>query len=135
MKKVVFLALVAFMMNCGFAFCANSDGFGIKANEMQTRKIYYVVLGSFNTLKDAKRFNYHAPDGLECNIYKTRVKGKIVYRACCNVFKTANEAHECAREIQKFYGINAWVWPSEGVANCVVQETALSGEPIPVRPK
>lgn len=134
MKKVFFVAIVAILMNCGFAFCAKNDVSGITANQMQTRKIYYVVLGSFKTLQEAKRFNYNAPDGLECNIYKTKVKGKTVYRACCNVFKTANQAHECAREIQKYYGINAWVWPSEGVANCVIQETALSGEPIPVKP-
>lgn len=134
MKKALFFAIMALMSNYCFALNAETDVFPIPAQQMQTKKIYYVVLGSFNTLKDAKRFNYFAPDGLECNIYKTKVKGKTVYRACCNVYKTANEAHECAREIQKNYGINAWVWSSEGVANCVVQETALSGEPIPVSP-
>lgn len=135
MKKLILFSLMLSFTSFSFAVNGNDDVKFVDNYNLMNQKVYYVVLGSYSSLKEAKRFNYYAPDGLECNIYKARANGKIVYRACCNVFKTANEAHGCAREIQKHYGINAWVWASNGAANCVFQETGLNGEPIPILPR
>ena len=135
MKKFLFTCLLALIATTTFAAVRVDDKPDCFVFEHQNAKVYYVVLGSFSSLKEAKRFNYYAPDGLECNIYSARVKGKVVYRCSCNVFKSATTAHECAREIQKCYGINAWVWASNGLAKCVHRETGLSGEPISIYPK
>ena len=134
MKKCFLLFFMMCLASLSYAKDTRHDVNFFNISNYQYQKVYYVVLGSFSSLKEAKRFNYYAPDGLECNIYRAKVKGKVVYRNCCNVFKTANEAHECAREIQKNYGINAWVWSSNGLANCVYHETGLSGEPLPLSP-
>lgn len=135
MKKFFLVSVLAMMATTSFAALPLADNPGNFCYEQQNAKVYYVVLGSFTTIKEAKRFNYYAPDGLECNIYYAKANGKVVYRACCNVFKSAATAHECAREIQKNYGINAWVWASNGLAKCVHRETGLNGEPLPLNPQ
>lgn len=103
--------------------------------QSRTRNVYYVVLGSYSTLSQAKKFNSQCPDGLECNIYRAKANGKTVYRACTYVSYSKSKAQECAREINRNYGRNAWVWTSKGLAKCVFQDIGLDGEPISTRPR
>ena len=135
MKRVLIIVFFAVFATTGFATNLIPYGTETMIPQAGPKKVYYVVLGSFNSLQDAKKFNYNTPDGLECNIYRVKVGRKTVYRACCNVFKTSKEAHETARQIQKYYSINAWVWPSNGLATCVYHETGLNGEPLPLSPR
>ena len=104
-------------------------------NAQRTRTVYYVVLASYSSLNEAKTFNSKCPDGLESNIYYAKANGRTVYRACVYATYTKSNAHECAREINKNYGYNAWVWASKGIAKCAHQGIALSGDPISTRPE
>ena len=103
-------------------FKPNSKGGGI-TEKTSTQKVYYVVLGSHNTLEDSQKYNYACPDGMECWIYKCTSNGKTVYRACYACFSTRPKAQSAINKWRSgMYGhlfTDAWIWESNGLGNCV----------------
>lgn len=97
--------------------------------------VYYVVLGSYQSLDNAKEHNVKCPDGLEASIVEVTVNGKACYRAVCDCLYSKAQAQKMARDINEHYKINAWVWPSKTRAKVVLAGTALSGEPITLSPR
>lgn len=97
------------------------------------RTFYYVVNGSYSSLAEAREYNRNCPDFQECWIYKARANGKTVYRMCEACFTSRSKAQAYIRELQSnsVYGAryaNAWIWPSNGLAQCVEGPPDYSGE-------
>lgn len=121
MGKIFLLTFFALMSVCKGGIYANSKDCSIMENS-SVQKVYYIVLGSYNTLESAQTYNYNCSDGMECWIYKCTSKDKTVYRVCFDCFSTSQKAQI---EINKWrsYGISwftdAWIWESDGLGNCV----------------
>lgn len=86
--------------------------------------VYYVVLGSYESLDSALTYNYRRPDGMECWIYKCTAKGKTVYRLCDGCFSTLQKAQSAINDwsSSSLYGhwfTDAWIWKNDGLGNCV----------------
>lgn len=136
MKKVLLLMFWALVLICGVSVYANNKDVMV-AEKSSSQKVYYVVLGSYNTLEGAQKFNYMCPDGMECWIYKCTSKGKTVYRVCFSCFSTRQKAQA---EINEWRSLgshlftNAWIWESEGLGNCVFcpdnYETEMTMPPL-----
>ncbi|MBR2194680.1 MAG: leucine-rich repeat protein [Salinivirgaceae bacterium] len=103
-------------------FKSNSNG-GVTTGKSSAQKVYYVVLGSHNTLEDSQKYNSACPDGMECWIYKCTSNGKTVYRVCYACFSTRQKAQAAINEWRSsLYGhlfADAWIWESDGLGNCV----------------
>ena len=85
-------------------------------------KVYYVVLGSYESLDSARIHNGWLPDGMECWIYKCSLNGKTVYRLCDGCFSTRSNAQAAInkwRSMEAHWYANAWIWESEGLGDCV----------------
>ena len=93
----------------------------VKISELP--KVYYVVLGSYESLDSALIYNYRRPDGMECWIYKCTSKGKTVYRLCDGCFSTLQDAQSAISDwCSSLYGhwfTDAWIWKNVGLGNCV----------------
>lgn len=126
MKKFIYVMI---MLLAAVATCQAAGN----SNAKQT--LYYIVLGSYQSLDNAKQHNVNCPDGLESSIVKVTVKGKTLYRAVTNCYFSKAKATQMARDINEHYNINAWVWPSNQRPHIVVKGTALSGDPIDLKPQ
>lgn len=138
MKKLVLFFTVAFL-TVSSAFATNSPervGTPISQINTKTRPVYYIVMGSYTSLKAAKDAYYNTPDGLECPIYQATVKGKIVYRHCLSCFYSYAKAQESLKFLKDTYGNRFWIWKSNGLAKCVYCPVGLSGEKLkPLKPE
>ena len=101
------------------------------------RKVYYVVVGSYESLSEAKKAMYAQPDVLEgSNVYRAKDKnGRKVFRQCDGCYYSRSEAQEHVKGLNDFLDINAWIWESDGPAPCVYQGIGLNGEPSSIEPK
>ena len=110
----------------------------VTTEKSSTQKVYYVVLGSYNTLEEAQAYNSVCPDWMECWIYKCTSNGKTVYRTCYACFSTRQKAQTA---INKWHSDmydgrfdNAWIWENNGLGNCVFcpdnYETEMTMPPL-----
>ena len=100
------------------------------------QKVYYVVMGSWDSLKKAKEHYMYVPDVLDCSpIYKAVSKGKVVYRMCLKCYRSKAKAMEMVRETKEKLMIDTWIWESQGLADCVYCPLGYDGEVVkPLQP-
>ncbi len=95
------------------------------AKTSKTRPVYYLVLGSYDNLDEARKAL--AQDDMPFNpspkIYKAKTGGKTVYRICDKISYTPFEADSK----------DTWVWKSNGLAKCVYRPYS-NGTPVPITP-
>ena len=129
MKSLFKLLVLALVATC---VCLSADAKEKKTSSYGT--VYYVVVGSFDSLDEAHQFLYSCADWLAGPVYKAKANGKTVYRVSPNCYRSKKEAQEHV-ELLKQNGFSAWVWPSKGLANCVERGTGLNGEPNTLTPQ
>ena len=87
------------------------------------KKVYYVVIGSWESLALAKDYYAKVPDMLDNGpIYKGFAKGKVVYRMCIAECSTRSEAQSIINSVKNWnseWGNSIWIWESDGPAQCV----------------
>ena len=86
--------------------------------------VYYVVVGSFESLSKAQEYNVNGPADMECGtIYKAHSKGKTLYRICTGCYTSKAEARQAVAESRDFWmewrGVTPWVWTNKGYADSV----------------
>ena len=88
-----------------------------------TRKVYYVVIGSWDNLANAKSYYASVPDMLDGgSIYKAVAKGKVVYRmgiAECSSRAEAKDYINTLKGWNQYWAQNMWIWESNGPGQCV----------------
>ncbi len=101
------------------------------------KKVYYVVVGSYPSLAEAKKAMYAQPDALDgSNVYRAKDnKGRTVFRQCAASYYKRSDAQEHAKGLNDYLEVGAWIWESDGVAPCVYQGIGLNGEPSPLGPR
>ena len=101
-----------------------------------SRPVYYVVIASHENLSNAKAFREQLPDGLDCSpMFSGVAKGKVVYRMCSGIYYSKAQAQREANDLKSFYGINAWIWKSDGQAPCVDRPLGYEGGPVNITPQ
>ncbi len=138
MKKLVFFLAAALLSFSTANAEVLSKRVGDPTSQIQpkVRPVYYIVMGSYVSLKAAKAAYYNTPDGLECPIYQATSKGKIVYRHCVSCFYSYAKAQETLKFLKDAYGNRFWIWKSNGLAKCVYCPVGLSGEQLkPLKPE
>lgn len=94
------------------------------------RRVYMVVLSSFDTYEKAKAgAEAFMQDWLNHVIYKGYANGKAVYRLCTACYYSREMAQACVAELDKALspGI-AWIWESKGMPECVYCPEGLNDE-------
>jgi len=108
------LLLIALM-----AFCALDAQAKTKK---QNRTVYYIVCGSYSSLDKAIEHSEQMSEVVFYLVYKTTVKGKTVYRLCCECYYNKADAQKDLNGIfSGFKSDDWWIWPSKGLAKCVYQ--------------
>ena len=106
------LLLIALM-----AFCALDAQAKTKK---QPRTVYYVVCGSYSSLKKAIEHSEQMSEVLFYPVYKATANGKTVYRVCCQCYYNKADAEKDLEGLLSgFKGDDWWIWPSKGLAKCV----------------
>ena len=124
-------------LNGLIGYVSSSYTFVRRAIDRQyTGNVYYVVIGSWETLDKAMGFYYSCPDAFDAApIYRATADGKTVYRMCISCYHTRQKAQENANFTNEMMGTQAWVWESDGLAECVYLPIGPSGErSTPLRP-
>ncbi|MCQ2289584.1 MAG: SPOR domain-containing protein [Muribaculaceae bacterium] len=118
MKARLFTLLVLVMsMTMVPAFNAQGKGSNAGATATASQTYYYVVVGSFSNLNEAKFYNDNAPGDVEWRgVFVTTSKGRTLYRVCDGCYTSKSSAQSHANEIRRLWGIDAWVWASKGKA-------------------
>ena len=85
------------------------------------QKVYYVVLGSYDNLEYAKSYanSWGGPGDNSLAVYRTIVNGTVKYRVCNYCSYSMSSAKEMAQDVEAYCTQTAWVWPSNGLADCV----------------
>jgi hypothetical protein len=93
-------------------------------------KVFYVVLGSYESLENAIKATGETPDFLLSPVYKAEEKGEVKYRLCCDCYYSKEKALERKQELEELVGnfITTWIWESDGLAECVYQPKSLRDE-------
>ncbi|MBQ2554501.1 MAG: SPOR domain-containing protein, partial [Prevotella sp.] len=102
---------------------------------ISARKVYYVVIESYNDLRSAEDATRVMPDALSPCIFKANEGGRTLYRLCDGCYYSRKDALEHASLIRQYLERDAWVWESNGTAVCVNQAVGLSGELVDISPK
>lgn len=106
------LLLIALM-----AFCALDAQAKTKK---QPRTVYYVVCGSYSSLKKAIEHSEQMSEVMFYPVYKATANGKTVYRVCCQCYYNKADAEKDLEGLLSgFKGDDWWIWPSKGLAKCV----------------
>ena len=91
-----------------------------KAPKKKTRTVYYIVCGSYSSLDKAIKMSEQMSEVVFYPVYETTVKGKTVYRLCCECYYNQADAQKDLNGILSgFKGNDWWIWPSKGLAKCV----------------
>lgn len=109
---------------------------GVRQTASPSQKVYYLVVGSFETLESAKKGLGTLPDWMVGPVYRVSENGKVVYRICYACYSTKTKAANAKRELdQVLSGARAaWIWESNGLADCVYRPGSLrdENEKVPV---
>ncbi|MBR3101816.1 MAG: SPOR domain-containing protein [Muribaculaceae bacterium] len=123
-NRVLPLLLLAVL---GIAVAGNAQA--AKKTGKKPQKVYYLVCGSYSTLEQAKQASENMSEVLFYPVYKAQVKGKTVYRLCCECFYSKKKALSRAEELKSMFFSEMWVWESNGLAECVYVPTSPADEP------
>lgn len=90
------------------------------ADQWEGRTIYYVAIGIYDNLDEAKEAYVNMPDIFDYSqVYEAIYKGKTIYIMCITCLDSRAKALEVARDTNAFIGyFLAWVWPHKGLARC-----------------
>ena len=101
--------------------------------------IYYVVLGSYSSLQNAKNSSndlWVIEEGMGTSpVFKGYAKGQTVYRVCNGIFKRKSDAKAHVSDLKNLYGVKAWIWESHGQATCVYRPIDVAGYPMDITPQ
>ena len=97
-------------LNRSKAVASRLSGQNKQTSQAKSDKYYYVVIGSYSTLAEAKRVRLEADIFAGSPVYKTMVNGKAVYRICPFEFTTKSKAEQYVRDIKNSFWTDAWVW-------------------------
>lgn len=104
-------------------------------NAKAKRTVYYVVIGSYESLEAVKKARYSMPDGIDCSpIFKGVKNGKTVYRMCSGVHDNIAAAKTEVAQLKDVFGFNPWIWTSKGQAECVDRPIGYNGKPVSITP-
>lgn len=124
-KRFLPLMLVA-LVSVMAAFTADAA----RRTAKKPSKVYYLVCGSYSSLEKAKEASEFMSEVLYYPVYKTTVKGKTVYRLCCECYYSKKKAQARARELMGMnFSDSIWVWESNSLANCVYVPQSPADEP------
>lgn len=106
------LLMIALMAMCAIDAQAKT--------KKQPRTIYYIVCGSYSSLEKAIKQSEQMSEVMFYPVYKTTVKGKTVYRLCCQCYYSkAHAEKDLEGLLSGFKGDDWWIWSSKGLAKCV----------------
>ena len=106
------LLLIALMAFCAFDAQAKT--------KKQQRTVYYVVCGSYSSLKQAIKQSEQMSEVMFYPVYKATANGKTVYRLCCQCYYNKADAEKDLEGLLSgFKSDDWWIWPSKGLAKCV----------------
>jgi len=135
MKKRIFIS-IAMLLAVVCVWAGNNQ------QRRSTQTIYYVVIGSFNSLQEAQDFNNNAPyDTVFGSIYTAKVNGRTVYRVCTDCFYSKQKAQTEVNNYKKWmneagrYGAQAWIWSNRGLARCVERGMGNDGNYFSITPR
>ncbi len=102
----------------------------------KSKKIYYIVVGSWKDFEKAKNSYGTIPDALEGPIYKVKSNGNTVYRMCSSCYKTKEAAQAEVRKIKNYTDRDIWIWESDGLGACVFTSVDAKGDKMrPLSPR
>ena len=106
------LVLIALMAFCAFDAQAKT--------KKQPRTVYYIVCGSYSSLKKAIEHSEQMSEVLFYPVYKATANGKTVYRVCCQCYYNKADAEKDLEGLLSgFKSDDWWIWQSKGLAKCV----------------
>ena len=109
---------------------------GLEKPQQAGRKVYYVVIGSFNDLNSAKEATRTLPDALDGScIFRFTQDGKTVYRLCEGSYYSRAQAQGQADGIREYLERETWVLENDGVAPCFYQGVTPKGDAASILPK
>ena len=112
LKTALPLLLLSVMIGCAFDAQAKT--------KKQPRTVYYIVCGSYSSLDKAIKHSEEMSEVVFYSVYKATVKGKTVYRLCCECYYNKADAQkDLDGFFSSFKNDNWWIWPSKGLAKCV----------------
>ncbi|MBR5638967.1 MAG: SPOR domain-containing protein [Muribaculaceae bacterium] len=95
----------------------------------QIRTVYYIVCGSYSSLDQAIEQSEQMSEVMFYPVYKTTVKGKTVYRLCCQCYYSKAHAEKDLKGfLSGFKSDDWWIWQSKGFANCVYRPLSPKGD-------
>lgn len=111
------------------------------AAQANQRPVYYVVVGSFESLQEARSYNANGPGDCDCgNVFEAIANGKRVYRVCTSCYYSKAKALQNVNETKGFWqsqrDVTPWVWENAGEARCVGAGTSnYDGSPVYIKPE
>lgn len=115
---------------------AKYDGVRASAKSSNGQKIYYLVVGSYETLANARKGTGEVHDWMACPVYRAEEKGVVKYRLCYACFYTKEKALREKRKLDEVLNGSreVWIWESNGLAECVFRPGSMrdANEPVPV---
>ena len=107
-------------VNSSYATCSSAKPTSTSATTSH-RKVYYVVLGSYDNLEYARSYanSWSGPNSNRLSVYRTIVYGTVKFRVCNFCSYSMSSAKDMVQLVANNTGQTAWVWPSDGLADCV----------------
>lgn len=111
---------------------SSSEAIDYEAQAMpvdESRTVYYIVCGSYSTLDQAIQRADEMSEVVFYNVYKGVAHGQTVYRLCCQCYYNKADAQKDLNGIfSGFKNSDWWVWPSQGLAECVYRPYSPEGD-------
>ena len=94
-----------------------------------SRTVYYIVCGSYSSLDKAIKQSEQMSEVMSYPVYQTTVKGKTVYRLCCQCYYSKADAQkDLDGFLSAFKSDDWWIWSSKGLAKCVYRPYSQKGD-------
>ena len=107
-------------------------------DQWKGRIIYYVAIGMYDSLDEAREAYGHMPDAFDAaQVYEAVYKRQTVYIMCVACLDSRAKAVEVARDTNAFVGyFLAWPWRHKGLARCAyVPEDSEEENNQPFQPR
>ena len=99
------------------------------------RSYYYIVIASFEDLKQAKETAEDLPNSMRRPVYRFTSDGKAKYRICESCFDTRDKALTHKKELDLRYGeSDIWILENRGLADCIYCPGVTRGANNRIRP-
>ena len=108
----------------------------VKMPRKPLRTVYYVVIGSYSSVEEARKARYYMPDAIDASpLFRATSKGKVVYRMCTGIYYSKAKAQAEVRDLKKYMSIDAWIWANKGQAYCADRPIGNNEEPANITPQ